>query len=194
MDKRYNLSNYQTQFTEYLIAENISSITLKNYRSDLKHFFSWVAKNNSSHEIAEMITFETITSYRQYSAENNAPLKTINRRLSTLRKFCTFCISQGWLSENPAKKVINVTAKTEIKPQACHPRPSDVILEERSDDRISKSKDRDPIPAMAGLQGDNKRENDDYLAEFGEEFPKDFANLSDFFQIINYPQFEGKIN
>lgn len=190
MDKRYNLSNYQTQFTEYLLAENISSITLKNYRSDLKHFFSWVAKNNSSHEIPEMITFEAITSYRQYSAENNAPLKTINRRLSTLRKFCTFCISQGWLSENPAKKVINLTAKTD---------PTSLKLSHFAEASRDKCGAGILPPATAGSgmttglpQGEALR--NDMLLEFGEEFPKDFANLSDFFQIINYPQFEGKIN
>jgi site-specific recombinase XerD len=41
--------------------------------------------------------------------ENKIPVKTVNRRLSTVRKFCSFCISQGWLKENPAKQISNIS-------------------------------------------------------------------------------------
>ena len=159
MDKRYNLSNYQAKFTDYLVAENISPLTLKYYRSDIKHFFSWLAKTNASNDIAEMVTFENIVEYKNYSAQDEAPVKTINRRLSTIRKFCTFCISQGWLSENPAKKVINVTKTM----------------------------------TTAKLSVEEPQKNDLFL-EFKQEFPTDYANLSDFFEIINYSQLESKTN
>ena len=52
---------------------------------------------------------KAINEYKSYLSENNIPHKTINRRLSTVRKFCSFCISQGWLKENPAKQVTNIT-------------------------------------------------------------------------------------
>jgi site-specific recombinase XerD len=97
---------------------------LKNYLSDLRHFLGWLTfywKSNNVgtiHELSlqelslqKLITAKTISDYKAYLLENNIPLKTTNRRLSTVRKFCSFCISQGWLKENPAKKIKNEKIK-----------------------------------------------------------------------------------
>jgi len=97
----------------------LSPITIKNYLSDLRHFLGWMTlklkvKNEklkietlSEAEFTQFITPEIILNYKQYLISNNIPLKTVNRRLSTLRKVCSFCISQGWMRENPAKKIFN---------------------------------------------------------------------------------------
>jgi Site-specific recombinase XerD len=124
MDKGYNLYNLEASFKKYLLAENISPITLKNYLSDLRHFLGWLTfywKSNFSNtaflidqnliEILKQVQDDTIEKYKSYLIANNLPLKTINRRLSTLRKFFSFCISQGWLKENPAKKIKNEKIK-----------------------------------------------------------------------------------
>lgn len=42
-----------------------------------------------------------LNSYKDYLLSNNVPLKTINRRFSSLRRFGQFCKSQHWLSLNP---------------------------------------------------------------------------------------------
>ncbi len=106
MEKGYNLYNLEPQFREFLIAENISPISLKNYLSDLRYFFGWMSSKSLK---VESINKELVEEYRKYLLDNNLPHKTVNRRLSTLRKFCTFCISQGWMKENPAKKIGNIT-------------------------------------------------------------------------------------
>ncbi|MCS6955465.1 MAG: site-specific integrase, partial [Candidatus Calescibacterium sp.] len=117
-EKWYNLYNLEPQFKNFLLAENVSSITLKNYLSDLRYFFGWLQSLNnkksikSEAEINKIINKETIIKYLQYLIENKLPKKTINRRLSTIRKFCSFCISQSWLKENPAKKISNLQKNT----------------------------------------------------------------------------------
>ncbi|MFZ6034531.1 MAG: phage integrase SAM-like domain-containing protein, partial [Patescibacteria group bacterium] len=124
MPKGYNLYNLEPQFRNFLSAENISPVTLKNYLSDFRHFSGWIelySKTNADSgrnkaedtEIDGVITVDSISLYRSYLVENKLPHKTINRRLSTIRKFCVFCISQGWMKENPAKRISNIGQHTE---------------------------------------------------------------------------------
>jgi len=119
MDKRYNFYNFEASFKKFLLAENVSPITLKNYLSDLRHFLGWTIlklkaqnkknfENLSPLEFLNQIDESLVEEYKNYLVVNSIPAKTINRRLSTLRKFFSFCISQGWLKENPAKKIQNL--------------------------------------------------------------------------------------
>jgi integrase/recombinase XerC len=120
MDQRYNLYNFEALFKQYLIAENNSQITIKNYLSDLRHFIGWTIlklkiDEASSEEFVASLETSLIEEYKQYLVANNIPQKTINRRLSTLRQFFTFCILQGWRKDNPAKKVNSpIVGKNEL--------------------------------------------------------------------------------
>ena len=110
MTNTYNLYNLEPQFRSFLVAENISNLTLINYLSDYRHFAAWFeAKINIKEGInfMDLISFDTVNQYKSYLFESGIPLKTINRRLSTLRKFCTFAIQQGWMKNNAAKQVQN---------------------------------------------------------------------------------------
>lgn len=116
MEKQYNLYNLEPLFEKYLLTENISPISLKNYLSDFRHFVGWLTfyvrlnqiKAETVDELSLQIQSKTICEYRAYLTTNNIPHKTINRRLSTVRKFCSFCISQGWMKKNPAKQILNI--------------------------------------------------------------------------------------
>ena len=130
MENTYNLCNLEASFKQFLLAGNKNLVlhtnTVKNYLSDLRHFIGWSQLLASNIPMNQILSTSTIISYKEYLMKNNVPAKTINRRLSTLRKFCTFCISQGWITENPAKKIRNfgVTAK----PQIDHlPDPADIL-------------------------------------------------------------------
>jgi site-specific recombinase XerD len=50
-----------------------------------------------------------LAKYKNYLVQNQLPVATVNRRLSTLRTFGGFCLSQAWIRENPAKKLTNVS-------------------------------------------------------------------------------------
>jgi len=110
MPNTYNLYNLEPQFRKFLLAENVSMPTLNNYLSDFRHFSTWFEAKINPHteqDFMELINPEVFDQYKLYLSVDNIPLKTINRRLSTMRKFCSFAIQQGWLKDNPAKKVQN---------------------------------------------------------------------------------------
>lgn len=120
----YNLDNFEANFREFLITEKVSPATIKNYLSDLRHFLGWYflyrssrssyiipAHSNNPVDVLSSLDNEAVCAYKTYLQSNNLPEKTINRRLSTVRKFCTLCISQGWLKENPAKGLANVGSR-----------------------------------------------------------------------------------
>lgn len=100
-------------FKLYLTTQKISSVTAKNYLTDINHFLFWLAqKTGIHHQIAGkaifgLFTQETIEEYKSDLLQSRIPLSTINRRLSALRKFGQFGKFQGWISENPAIKVAN---------------------------------------------------------------------------------------
>jgi len=127
MDQRYNLDNLEALFKQYLLAGNNSTLTIKNYLSDLRHFIGWAILKfkvqSSKFKVNQLVPEEFVTlietplieEYKQYLISNNIPQKTINRRLSTLRKFFTFCIHQGWRQDNPAKKINNLVVSSAPK-------------------------------------------------------------------------------
>lgn len=111
----------EKKFGLYLKTKGISPISQKNYLSDIRQFWGWFilvlkSRNVSVDEtspafLCSFLTKGVVARYKKFLTLNQVPQKTANRRLSTLRKFCSFCISQGWLEENPAKKVANIERK-----------------------------------------------------------------------------------
>mgnify|MGYP001123228669 CR=1 FL=1 len=101
-------------FRRYLKNQNLSSLTVKNYVADVKNFLSWLnQKYHINYRLTDqsffhLLTAETIEQYKKDLLSQKTPLSTLNRRLSTLRKFGQFAQSQGWLVKNPASTVENV--------------------------------------------------------------------------------------
>lgn len=112
----FDLSN---SFKAYLKVKGASQNTIKNYLADLNHFLAWLELTLRGQNIAldrslpELFVryFEPnyLAKYKNYLVQNQLPVATVNRRLSTLRTFGGFCLSQAWISENPAKKVTNIS-------------------------------------------------------------------------------------
>lgn len=107
------------QFRNYLKNQGVSPITVKNYLSDFNHFWSWliltlkaksvVFDEDNPQTIANQVSSQIINRYKSFLLKNKAPISTVNRRLSTLRQFGKFCLSQTWIKANPAEKVPNVS-------------------------------------------------------------------------------------
>lgn len=97
------------KFENYLLeVTGISPKSLKFYRSDVNHFKSWLILKVRSLGIfaeyfAQLIPFinkPISREYKRYLLENNIPLKTINRRLSTLRHLSRFLLTSQLISED----------------------------------------------------------------------------------------------
>lgn len=122
MQKQYNVSNLEAEFKQYLVSVNSSPISIKNYLSDIRHFIGWVRlnRNLSKENIVDPSSFftamngEIMASYIAYLNDPGIPIASINRKLSCLRKFFTFAISQGWTEENIPKKIRNIKIKSQL--------------------------------------------------------------------------------
>ena len=128
-----NVANYQdvleSSFVEYLVSQNLAVKTQKNYKSDIRHFFSWITLTiqsqnldipQSHHEFLNLVSPQLLGQYKHFLLVNRIPAATINRRLSAIRAFGTFCQSKGWFAENPTTILTNVAIEST---------PKDVITE-----------------------------------------------------------------
>src|SRR3989344_7505712 len=115
MDNQYNLYNFEFKFSAYLQAKKYGLVTIKSYVSDLHLFLEWLAqvidmqdirlKNNLELAVAQLMTVPTLHGYFTDLLSRKAPNKTVWRRLSSLHLFCSFCIDQQWMTENPIKEL-----------------------------------------------------------------------------------------
>ncbi len=124
MDKGYNVAYLEALFKDYLLAENVSKITAKNYICDIRHYLHWMLFNLSNNGLfsdvieGDDITFldcfislsssESIERYLEYLKNNQTPVRSINRKLSSLRKFHKFCVVRSILSEDPTYNICNI--------------------------------------------------------------------------------------
>ena len=109
-------------FIEHLSAKNLSNISLKNYKSDLQHFKSWVILKlrtigtyaDTFEECVSYLDSQVIKNYLDYLLENNTPIKTVNRRLTTLRNLSKFLVKTSYLDNDFMSNISNIKAVNNI--------------------------------------------------------------------------------
>lgn len=104
-------------FKNYLVVEGYSPVTARNYLSDLSHFLGWLElrlrsqnlpfSQDEIENISRYFNTQVVKAYKNFLFKNHLPISTANRRLSTIRCFAKFCLSQNWISQNPTKQVKN---------------------------------------------------------------------------------------
>jgi len=112
-----------SSFRLYLKAQGKKENTIRNYLQDVDHFLSWLSSQikssslpallNDPNKITQSITVKNLTAYRRFLEKNEVSPTTINRRLSSLRQLTKFFLSQGWLKEDPTKKLVNISLEKE---------------------------------------------------------------------------------
>lgn len=95
------MEQYLTRFAEYLEAErNASTHTIKNYKIDLRDFFSFIQdKPIASIDYLEIRRFLGILKEKHYQKS------TISRKLACLRSFFKFLARENLLKVNPASGI-----------------------------------------------------------------------------------------
>ena len=119
-------------FRSFLFSEDISKGSIRSYVSDVRHFLGWLLFFLEANRVLDVrslkcddgqrgekwdtfplllkhINQKVLNAYKDYLVSNNVPLKTINRRFSSLRRFGLFCQSQNWSSLNPFETLKNVS-------------------------------------------------------------------------------------
>lgn len=110
-----------SSFADYLISQQVSHSTYKNYLSDIRYFFKW----QDDLKINDPLTPSSVTSYRDHLSL--LPITTANRKLSALRKYCNFSnvhVSVSNLSplppKDPQKNILHQFAK-DLKNEGASP-------------------------------------------------------------------------
>lgn len=110
MSNRYNFSYFEAEYRLYLHALNTKPVSIKNYTSDLRYFFSWLKSTYhidtiSYNDLPVILGRSSIAQFYSHIENVAGSESTTKRRISTIRSFIAFCVKQRWLTENTAKLV-----------------------------------------------------------------------------------------
>ncbi len=108
-------------FKKYLLSQKISTISINNYLVDLRNFLEWFIlslKTNlvdfdesQSFSLLSNLNTSKLEEYKSFLLNNNSAPKTINRRLSTLRRFSLYCKDSAYTQFNSAQFIRNSGTK-----------------------------------------------------------------------------------
>ena len=87
-------------FKNYLYVYNASHLTIKNYLIDIKQFFVWAETVTTSNNPLSELNSKLIEEYKQRLLDQGSfSPSTINRKLSSLRKYLSWAILEGLVHE-----------------------------------------------------------------------------------------------
>jgi len=118
------IDSVKKDFVKYLDTLGLSPRSHKNYRSDLGYFLSWTilkirsfgAYVESLTEVVPFLNADLGREFKNYMSENGVPVKTINRRLSTLRHLSRFLTESHVIDHDFADKIVNISSNLNKKP------------------------------------------------------------------------------
>lgn len=104
-------------FLEDLKSSGLSENSIRFYKSDISDFSSWLTSQIRLtgvfvESLAGTIPFlkqSHAISYKNYLIENKTAVKTINRKLSTLRRFSEFLVKEDIVSFDLSKDLNNIS-------------------------------------------------------------------------------------
>lgn len=107
-------------FGAFLAEAGLSSISIKNYVSDLRHFLAFCTHlSNTENEVTPELIFQSLSKYINLYSENQksnfTPTNTINRRSASIRRFSTFLktsfnIQEAAIEQNASASNTNATS------------------------------------------------------------------------------------
>ena len=102
-DSRLSSTKLLEQFKASLEKEKKTHSTIKNYLSDLNHFFLWTAKQTpfTDQNLVNILSDQLLKAYITYLKLSHTSTSVINRRQSSIKKLTKFSFDQGYLPENP---------------------------------------------------------------------------------------------
>lgn len=104
-------------FENYLLNSiKISKKSLKYYRSDLSHFVGWIFLKiktlgilaDDFNQAIPFLSHDLLAEYKSFLTSNKVALKTINRRLSTLRHFSKYLVLEDIMQFDFMDNIVNV--------------------------------------------------------------------------------------
>lgn len=130
MYNRYNSAsnnNLVQNYADYLTSLGMSQNSVRFYKSDLYHFTSWLISQLKTlgvlveklEEALPFLKLEMAGQYRQSLLTNKTPVKTINRKLSSLRKLSEYLVKEEIFSFDFTEGMVNITSSSlSVSPQS----------------------------------------------------------------------------
>lgn len=118
-------------FLRYLITEKrYSSLTVRAYETDLMQFQKFISEHALANQLTDC-TSRPIRSWIIALLDSGTSPRSVNRKITTLRRFFRFCQQEGIIATNPAEAI----------PSLKTARPLPVFLEEAQMDSLSAGAD-----------------------------------------------------
>lgn len=102
-------------FAESLHTRGRSEATIRHYLSDLRQFTAWFEQRTGKAFSPEAVAEHDLRAWRDHLAGVLKPA-SINRKLASLRAFFHFCVEEGWVEKDPARRIPGV-ARTPDAPR-----------------------------------------------------------------------------
>lgn len=93
-------------FLEMLVAERgAARNTIDAYRQDLGHFVTFIKETTAPSVSLSHLTPDHVNRYLIHLSQEGRGTTTLSRRLSALRQFYQFLLSEGWTTSNPTATI-----------------------------------------------------------------------------------------
>jgi len=111
-------------FKDYLYVYNASRLTIKNYVIDVKQFLSWAeevtgikeAWDVSEKDLFQKIDNSLIEEYKKRLVSQSFSPLTVNRKLSSLRRYASWAASEGLIKDIKKEQVLNLEKLKTLRP------------------------------------------------------------------------------
>ncbi len=121
--------NYKESFLKYLQYEKrYSAHTVRSYLDDLEQFISFCDFNEDNFEPVK-INHKKIRSWIVNLVNNNISIRSVKRKISTLKSFYKFLLREGLIGYNPVEKVLTPKADNKL-PAFINKKHMDVLLDD----------------------------------------------------------------
>jgi integrase/recombinase XerC len=95
-------------FVKYLKYEKrYSEHTVRSYETDIRQFHNFVYNNNENISEVEALSYNNIRLWIASLKSDKISSRTINRKISSLKRFINYLLKHGKITEDPLIKIVN---------------------------------------------------------------------------------------
>jgi len=121
--------NHKESFLKYLQYEKrYSQHTIRSYLDDLDQFISFCDFNENSFEPVN-VDHKKIRSWIVDMVNNKISIRSVKRKISTLKSFYKYLLREGIISYNPVEKVLTPKADNKL-PAFINKKHMDILLDD----------------------------------------------------------------
>lgn len=92
-------------FQQYLEQQDKGSLTIKAYIQDLSLFSHWFTEHNREEFQLKLLTPIDLREYKLQLLNEKKKPKTVNRRLTSIKRYCKWAVEKRLIENNPAVDV-----------------------------------------------------------------------------------------